>query len=80
MSITIIGLIVAAALLFYRKMMGLELITMLQLIFFASLLADYSHPFMGPTHELKYSNGYNGIKFGIDEILVSNEFKTLGYY
>ena len=42
------SLVVGVILVFVRKMMALELIVLYQLIYFCILLADYSHPFMGP--------------------------------
>jgi hypothetical protein len=53
------ALIGGIVLLFFRKMMGLELVVMFQLMYFAVILAEYSHPLMGPIQNWEDVNGYN---------------------
>lgn len=77
------SLVVGVVLVFFRKMMALELIVMFQLVYFGILLADYSHPFLGPVQNWEYINGYNELlmrESELDLTLVSNEFKVYRYY
>ena len=80
MTVAILSLIAFTALLFYRKMMGLELITMVQLIYLGTILTEYSHPFMGPLTELGYINGYNGVDMEIDSDPASTPYRTIGLH
>ena len=59
------GLIAAGLLFFFRKMIGLEFICMMQLVYFSSLITDYSHPMLGPLQEWHYINGYNNMTVSI---------------
>lgn len=81
MVVYIGGLIITMLLLFFRKMIGLEYICMLQLVYFSSLITDYSNPLLGPLQEWRYVNGYNNMSVNINgTALVQNEFKVLNYY
>lgn len=75
------GIVLFILLAFFRKMMGLEYIVMLQLAYFSIMLSDYSHPFLGTLQEWAYINGYNQIKVNIPTAkLVSDHFSILWYY
>lgn len=77
------ALIVGIVLLFFRKMMGLELVVMFQLMYFAVILAEYSHPLMGPIQNWEYVNGYNDMNLrGEDSqpVLVDSRFRSYYYY
>jgi|JI10StandDraft_1071094.scaffolds.fasta_scaffold348482_2 hypothetical protein len=44
---------------FFRKMIGLDYICMLQLVYFSVMLSDFSHAYLGPIQQWNYVNGYN---------------------
>jgi hypothetical protein len=44
---------------FFRKMIGLDYIVMLQLSYFAIMLSEYHHAYLGPLQEWDFVNGYN---------------------
>lgn len=63
--------------------MGLELVVMFQLMYFAVILAEYSHPLMGPIQNWEYVNGYNDMNLrGEDSqpVLVDSRFRSYYYY
>lgn len=56
---------------------------MFQFVYFGILLADYSHPFLGPIQGWDYINGYNDLVMREDptqQTLVDNTFKVYSYY
>lgn len=52
---------------FFRKMIGLEYMVMLQLAYFSIFATVYSHPYYGSLQEWDYVNGYNRLKVNIGE-------------
>lgn len=74
------GLAAFILLMFFRKMIGLEYIIMLQLIYFSFTLTDYVHAFLGPIQEWQFINGYNQIRTNIGAKLVANQFWVIGFY
>lgn len=59
------GLVCFILLIFFRKMIGLEYIIMLQLYYFSMMFTQYIHPYYGNIQEWKYINGYNKLKVNI---------------
>lgn len=75
------GLVSLVCCMFFRKMIGLEYMVMLQLAYFSIFATAYSHPYYGSMQEWDYVNGYNRLKVSIGEAkLVDNEFWVLDYY
>ena len=74
------GLAIFILLMFFRKMIGLDYIIMLQLAYFSLMLSDYGHAFLGPMQEWEFINGYNKIKAISTAKLSSNHFRVLGFY
>ena len=74
------GLFIAGMLFFFRKMVGLEYICMLQLVYLSSLITEYSNPMMGPLQRWHYISGYNNMTVSIADVeMVANKWSTLGY-
>lgn len=75
------GLCLFVVMVFFRKMIGLDYIVMMQLVYFSVMLSSYEHAYLGPIQEWSYINGYNQINSGISTTkLVDNSFWILGFY
>jgi hypothetical protein len=75
------GLALFILLMFFRKMIGLDYIIMLQFVYFSLMLSKYEHAYLGPAQEWEFINGYNKISANIPTAkLADSHFWVLGYY
>lgn len=75
------ALILSIFLAFFRKMIGLEYVVMLQFIYFSIMLSSYSHAYLGPVEDWDYINGYNRLNVTISEAkYVDNSFSIYEYF